>query len=180
MCEPACTWQPVHPRSECECARAETCDRGVTEECAPVCACMRQDPWFEGRGDGLAGDPAFPQQGASGQSLRLWSGFNASPFRGSSASSCSWRQPGQTAPVMKATWPRSVPRRKPALSWGALLENGFPGSLPRGGEPQQGRAEGVKSRSAATGPAAPDPDPEPRGRGSAMIPVRRLQHFTLG
>lgn len=184
MCEPACTWQPMHPRSECECARAEICDRGVTEERVPVCACMRKDPWFEGGGDGLAGDPAFPQQGASGQSLRLWSGFNASPFQGSSGSSCSWRHPGadsagnesHMAPICSqdeacaqlGQFPGKWVPGEPSAAGPAT-----PGSLPRGGEPQLGRAEGVKSRAAATGSAALDP--EPRGCGSAMILVRRLQ-----
>lgn len=41
-----------------------------------------------------APEGVVPEQGESGEFLRLWSGFNALPFQGSSASSCFWRHTG--------------------------------------------------------------------------------------
>lgn len=76
----------------CVCARVEMCECGV----ASVCACMLGGPgrFFGGEAAGLAGGAAFPSKGRGDKSLRLWSGFNASSFQGSTRSSCFWRHPG--------------------------------------------------------------------------------------
>lgn len=74
------------------CARARKRECGV----AGVWGCTLGGPerFFGDKVAGLAGGAAFPSKGRVDKSLRLWSAFNASPFQGSTRSSCFWRHPG--------------------------------------------------------------------------------------
>lgn len=65
---------------------------------------------------------------------------------------------GKRSWLIKATWPQSVPRTKPALSSGTFLRQELHGEplrlrepVPRSGEPQPEPAEGAKTRAAAAG-----------------------------
>lgn len=94
-CEPACTQQPVHPQCDSASVRAEICEPGGALMCVRVHAWRSQALCGVGVGSsGVRGRRHFPERGASGQSLRLWTGFNDSSFQGSSRSSCFWRHPG--------------------------------------------------------------------------------------
>lgn len=77
---------------------ARVCARKSVSVRARECVCMharRTRALRPAPGDGGArGGRHSPERGASGQSLRLWIGFNNSSFRGRSRSSCFWRHPG--------------------------------------------------------------------------------------
>ena len=95
---PTCMWTRTH-----------TVACASLGDSASVCVeiCKRGDPWVyvsthsevayasPGTGDhGVRWEHHCPEQGASGQSLRLLTGFRDSSFQGSSRSSCFWRHPG--------------------------------------------------------------------------------------
>ena len=140
-----------------------------------------------GTGDhGVRGEHHCPEQGASGQSLRLLTGFSDSSFQRSSRSSCLAPSGGKQRWLIKATWPQFVPRMKPALSSGTLPDGLLrsPRSLtpeprkpdPRDGESHRKRAGDAKPRAGAAGaPGAlgtntPGCGPRPPPRALAINP----------
>lgn len=118
-----------HREASCP-ARPESLQaRGSRASTVGGCECRARAEIHERGFLGRRVDTASPIQGLGGWFLWLCSGFKASPFQESARSSCFWCHSGDKwGWLIKATWPQSLPRTEPALSFGTFLGNRILGS----------------------------------------------------